>query len=355
MQQLNDIWIKQDVTLNDFTRTRIGTGRSHWILYRSGNHSVAAITNIIRIKVRIILRIVFRYNRILKSYFLKRNLPVFYSFLYVISPLVGDSSINVIYNRLLRFHQLTLLITFQVFWFWLQIPSVDVSKFLQTIFLFSIKPLAFIKITDTRVSITRTHNFLRQQNNITRHGYSERSSVNSITHQRLDVYIQRKTLHSQNSRFGRSKTSLQCFSLHQYIHYIFRTKRAEFGYIRYEKRTHIDDICWRVRWKTFYLICFPNRVWEVALKSSIHIGSGVTQIAHHLFVHVDFLFICRESYQYRIAWHLSGSYIFIVTGTRYSGRNHKIASHQVFRNFEIILILNDVYLKHAINRLGSFQ
>ena len=127
VQQFHNIGIEEHIALNNLPRTRVGTGRPHRILFRGGNHPVATITDIIRIKIRIIFGVVFRYDGVFKSDLFKCNLPVFNSLFDVIPPFVGNSGIYIIDYRFLRFHQFPFFITFPIFGFRLQVPSVDIG------------------------------------------------------------------------------------------------------------------------------------------------------------------------------------------------------------------------------------
>ncbi len=130
------------------------------------HETIAIIMNIIRVKIRIIRRVIFHDDGVLKPDSLESDIPVRDTQLHVFSPLLGNRGVHVPHDRFYRFYQLSRHVLFHILG--LQIPPIDNPVSLQTdpdvssnnLRVCSKKPITLVRITGS-------HRGLRQDNDIT--------------------------------------------------------------------------------------------------------------------------------------------------------------------------------------------
>ena len=110
MKQLNTVEVKQNIALYYFAGPGVGTTWSHRVFNVSGDHSVAIVSNIIRVKFRVVGGIVLYLYHILVTNLLKGLVPFKHTFFNIWAPFAWDCGVNVEYNRLNNLGQFAAMI-----------------------------------------------------------------------------------------------------------------------------------------------------------------------------------------------------------------------------------------------------
>ena len=107
MQQADDVVIPDNVGRQYLTRARIHIAWSHGIGGFGNGIFHTAVTHIVRIECRIVLRIVANLHNVLETGGFERGIPVENALLYRAAPLLRKGRIDIENNGLLRLYQLT--------------------------------------------------------------------------------------------------------------------------------------------------------------------------------------------------------------------------------------------------------
>ena len=126
-QQVHDIMIPKNITLKDFSRSRIMDMWSLRILYVCSNISDHRVSNIFRCPIRIFFcrwRIFTSYG-VFESCLFKRLLPIINSLFDVLSPFFRCCSIDIVNDRFHRFNKFSAYVSIPIFGF--QSPSCYIA------------------------------------------------------------------------------------------------------------------------------------------------------------------------------------------------------------------------------------
>ena len=160
-EQVHNIVIPAYMTLNNLTRTWVDDMWTVGILYFCRQIAKYAITSIINTHVLVVLWPFLTNDGILETCSLKGYVPVVDTLNEIRNPFLWSCWVDIIYNLLLRFYELTLSVCFLVFWY-KTIASSNLFTLCSVLIIVEIGDICG-EISHTLVPQTLTHRFFRKK------------------------------------------------------------------------------------------------------------------------------------------------------------------------------------------------
>ena len=234
MYKRNHVVIPDHVSHENFTATRVHVTRSHSISSRCYGITHAVVTNIVRVKVRIVGRVIFGDNYIFETCFFESDVPVLDTLFNGTSPFFRESIIHVEYNRFYRFHEFSAQVGGHVFW--LDSPTVDEFEIFHAVFVARVEVPGSAEITDTSVFVTHGHGIFVQLNNRTTNNKGKRAVLSVVVHLRGDFHVAGEVFHLFYTRCGRVEHGTWFFTCHW-----TGSHRGNTFFISSEECSHVDQ------------------------------------------------------------------------------------------------------------------
>ena len=222
------------VCYENFTATRIHVTRSHSVSSRCYGITHTIVTNIVRVKVRIVGRVIFGDNYIFETCFFESDVPVLDTLFNGTSPFFRESIIHVEYNRFYRFHEFSAQVSSHIFR--LDSPTVDEFEIFHAVFIARVEVPGSTEITNTSVFVTYGHGIFIQFNNRTTNNKGKRTVLAVIVHLRGDFHVSREVLYLFHARCGWVEHGALFFTRHR-----AGAHRGNTFFIPSEKCSHVDQ------------------------------------------------------------------------------------------------------------------